>query len=283
MNTSIIKTINFFSEFREWYYKIIKDFNFNERQDKFARDLLLDIMLNTENNENFYQNLENIKILIQKSEFISIFGCGPSLEKTFEKIITHNKMKFPINQLIISADGAAVFLDENKINSNLIFTDLDGIPPNKFYYFLERSNYMIIHGHGDNIENLKKISNVVKKAKKIICTTQSEPISIILNPGGFTDGDRAFYFLKNFLLPHQKIFFIGMDFGNIIGKYSKPEYLKNQKGTPIKLKKLQYAKKLLEWIMKYIKNDVYFVNSKITSRYIQTISTSAYLDFVKKK
>lgn len=281
MNSNIIKTINFFSVFREWYYKIIKDFNFDEQQDKFARDLLLDILLKSPNYEKFFQNLEQIKTIIQKNEFISILGCGPSLEKTFEKIVQIHKRKFPLNQLIIAADGAAVFLKENGIRPNFIFTDLDGFSPENFPHFLELTDYMIIHAHGDNIDKLKNISNILQSANNVIGTTQVEPKSIILNPGGFTDGDRALYFLKNFLQPHQKIFFIGMDFGNIIGKYSKPEYLKNQNGTPVKVKKLRYGKKLLEWIIKEIKNEIYFVNSKIISNYIQTISTSEYLNFIK--
>lgn len=279
INPDIIKSINFFSEFKEWYYKIIKDFNFDEQKDKLGRDLLLNILLDSQNYENFHQNLENIKNIIQKNKFITIFGCGPSLEKTFDKISQNSKSKFPINQLIIAIDGAAVFLDEKGIKSNLIFTDLDGFLPERFSYFRKLSNYIIIHAHGDNIDILKKISNEVKIANNIIGTTQVEPKSIILNPGGFTDGDRVLYFLKNFIRPNQKIFFIGMDFGEVVGRYSKPEYSENQKAKPIKLKKLQYAEKLLEWIIKKLKNEIYFINSKISSNYVQIISIKQYLNF----
>lgn len=276
----IIKSINFFSEFKEWYYKIIKDFNFDQEQDRFARDLFLDILIDSKNYENFYQNLENLKVIIQKNKFITIFGCGPSLEKTFNKISQNNKSKFPINQLIIAIDGAAVFLDEKGIKSNLIFTDLDGFLPEKFSYFRKLSNYIVLHAHGDNIDILKKISNEVKIANNIIGTTQVEPKSIILNPGGFTDGDRVLYFLKNFIRPNQKIFFIGMDFGEVVGRYSKPEYSENQKAKPNKLKKLQYAEKLLEWIIKKLKNEIYFINSKISSNYVQIISIKQYSNFL---
>ena len=115
--------------------------------------------------------------------------------------------------------------------------------------------------------------------KKIIGTTQVEPIKDILNPGGFTDGDRILYFIKSFLKPHHRIFLIGMDFNNIIGRYSKPELSKNQKAPPLKLKKLQYAIKLIDWFRTRIGNEIYFVNSKSESKYTKNFKHLSISEF----
>ena len=98
-----------------------------------------------------------------------------------------------------------------------------------------------------------------------------------MNPGGFTDGDRILYFIHKLIKPLQKLYFIGMDFDNIIGKYSKLNIKKNQEGTKSKIKKLQYGIELLEWIKTRIKNEVYVVNSKIFSEKFNYISVSDLL------
>jgi uncharacterized Rossmann fold enzyme len=115
--------------------------------------------------------------------------------------------------------------------------------------------------------------------EKIIGTTQVEPINDILNPGGFTDGDRILYFIKSFLLPHHRIFLIGMDFKNIIGRYSKPQLTKNKEANPIKLKKLQYAIKLIEWLKTQIENEIFFVNSNFESKYFKDFNFLSINEF----
>lgn len=265
MEPEFTEIVNDFPNFKDWYDRIIKEFNFEESQDEYARDLLLEFLQNSQSFKNFNNNTVKLKNLIQKSEIISIFGCGPSLEKVIENIERENALNLLKNHLIISADGAALFLDEIGLKSNIIFTDLDGIPLDKFSHFLNKTDFMIIHAHGDNISKLRYIEDFIKSSQNIIGTTQVEPKSIILNPSGFTDGDRIVFFLNNLLLPHQKLFLIGMDFGEIIGRYSKPDQSRNQRGSLSKVKKLQYAQKLLEWNQRKLKNEMFFVGSNIVS------------------
>jgi hypothetical protein len=266
--------INFFDEFKEWYYKIITDFKFNIEEDRDARDFLSDILMQSSVIWNLEDILKSFKDLIHSKSYILVYGCGASLEITMEKL--EDKVFFN-KSLNLAADGASVFLKEKQIPVDGIFTDLDGITINEFNY----PEFIIVHAHGDNIKKLRFFREKMINFKKIIGTTQVEPIKDILNPGGFTDGDRILFFIKSFLLPHHKIFLIGMDFNNIIGRYSKPELTKNQEADPVKLKKLRYAIKLVEWLKKQIVNEIYLVNSNFESKYFEGFKFLSISEFKK--
>jgi uncharacterized Rossmann fold enzyme len=176
----------------------------------------------------------------------------------------------------LAADGASILLKSKKVPIEAIFTDLDGITRREFYY----PNFLIIHAHGDNIDKLKSYEKDILRFSNVIGTTQVEPLYNIINPGGFTDGDRILFFLRSLLKPTHKIFFIGMDFKNIIGKYSKPNMKENRQADTIKIKKLEYAVNLLEWIIKRIENDIYFVNSEVVSNKFQYVSIKEFMKII---
>jgi uncharacterized Rossmann fold enzyme len=93
---------------------------------------------------------------------------------------------------------------------------------------LERKGcILVLHAHGDNID---RIRSVVPKLSKFVATTQSEPFGRVYNFGGFTDGDRAVIIAKTFNAKSIKL--VGFDF---------------DKAEGIKLKKLQWARKILEF------------------------------------
>ena len=72
-----------------------------------------------------------------------------------------------------------------------------------------------------------------------------------------------------------------MDFKTSVGRYSKLEMKKDQKASPIKKKKLQYALKLIEWIQNRIQNDMYFVNSEIISKKFMYLSIKEFINITK--
>ena len=76
---------------------------------------------------------------------------------------------------------------------------------------------------------------------------QSAPIENVYNFGGFTDGDRCLFLAVK--LGAQNIVMAGMDFGKVITRYSRPD-IKEREGQAdsVKEKKLEYAKKLVEWV-----------------------------------
>lgn len=85
---------------------------------------------------------------------------------------------------------------------------------------------LVIHAHGDNMERIREI---VPKLKSFVATTQSYPFDRVYNFGGFTDGDRAVIIAKTF--GAKKIRLYGFEF---------------EKAEGLKLKKLKWAKKILE-------------------------------------
>lgn len=92
---------------------------------------------------------------------------------------------------------------------------------------LERAGCILVfHAHGDNMDRIRKI---VPRVKKFVATTQCEPFDRVYNFGGFTDGDRAVLIAKKF--GAKKIVLYGFDF---------------EKGEGLKLKKLRWARKILE-------------------------------------
>ena len=264
--------VDYYSEFKQWYQKIIKDFKFDVKIDYKARDLLSEILSRKAKDWNLETTLNSIKNAIQSRSSILIYGCGPSLEITVKNLMREKGKKLFNNFVNLAADGASVLLKEVGIPIDAIFTDLDGITKSEFNY----SDFVIVHAHGDNIDKIREFKEDILNFENIIGTTQVKSLNNIINAGGFTDGDRILYFLRSLLLPEQNLFLIGMDFGEKIGKYSKPEMTDNQNANPIKLKKLQYAVELIEMIIKKIKNKIYFVNSNVISNKFKYISIEEF-------
>ena len=261
MKHSLKKQIDSFVEFKQWYIKILQDFNFNYQKDCEAREFLSRILEEKNENWKLESVLLSFKSLIQNKKRIFIYGCGPSLEETVDYMIKIQEKKKISNAVNLVADGAARLLIKRRIPIDGIFTDLDGITKENF----DKAKYIIVHAHGDNVINLKHFKSEIINFPNVIGTTQVEPVENLVNSGGFTDGDRILSFISSLLLPKHELYLIGMDFSHIVGKYSKPEIRRNHKASPIKLKKLQYALQIIEWLMSRIKNPVYIINSNIIS------------------
>ena len=187
----------------------------------------------------------NIKKIIS-GKIIFIIGAGPSLTRS---ISTIKKYK---NVTKIVADGAVQALIEHNIKPDILVTDLDGdIPSIKK---IGRSKIpIIVHAHGNNYEKLELVTEFQNK----IGTTQTDKFGKLENFGGFTDGDRCVFLAEYFNA--SKIVLIGMDFGQKIGKYSKRKVI-NRK---LKIKKLKYGKKLLEWIARKSSSELYTTTKPI--------------------
>jgi len=275
MDSKLKDQLNFYTEFKHWYIQIKEDFNFDLQKDRGARDYLSLLLFNKSQKWRLENVLNSFKDRILSKPALLIYGCGPSLEKTVDVISNNKGISFFKNFINLTADGASILLREKGINVDAIFTDLDGITKNEFEY----ASFNIIHAHGDNIERLKFFENEIISFENVIGTTQVEPVTNIINTGGFTDGDRILFFLRPLLLSLHNLFLIGMDFGSIIGKYSKLDVNRNQEANPIKKKKLLYAMKLIKWLKKKIKNNIYFVNSECRSKDFVNLSIEEFLNF----
>jgi uncharacterized Rossmann fold enzyme len=269
---SIKKQIDSNIDFEKWYFKIRNDFNFDYQKDQDARDLLSNILREKGGEWCLEEILSSFMQLIHNKKHIFIYGCGPSLEETVKYIHKNQDKNYYKNAVNLVADGAARLLIKKNIPINAIFTDLDGIKIADF----DKSEYVIVHAHGDNIARLKYFKKEILFFPNVIGTTQVKPVENLVNSGGFTDGDRILFFIASLLIPTHELYLIGMDFNDIVGKYSKPEIERNQVADIVKLKKLQYGLKLIEWLLLQIKNPVYIVNSKTETVNLKHLSLEMF-------
>tara|TARA_B110001454_G_scaffold158998_1_gene148325 strand:+ start:1800 stop:2564 length:765 start_codon:yes stop_codon:yes gene_type:complete len=177
---------------------------------------------------------------IIKGKTVFIIGAGPSLS---ESLLYIKKCK---NVTKIVADGAVRALLEKNIKPDILVTDLDGD-----LFSIKKIGRtkipIIVHAHGDNYDKLE----IVKEFTNVMGTTQTKTFGKLVNFGGFTDGDRCVFLAE--LFNAKRIVLVGMDFGQKIGKYSKHKVINHK----IKIKKLKFGKKILEWFATKSKADLY--------------------------
>jgi len=219
------------------YSEILKEFNYDEKKDRESA-ILLDAILEK-------SDIETKIINLIKGRTVLVIGSGPSLQKAIPKLKEYKKT------VKIAADSSIKLLVENEIIPDIVVTDLDG-DEMVLEKIAKTKTIFVVHAHGDNIEKIK----FAKKFKNCIGTTQSTPFNKIQNFGGFTDGDRG-VFLANYFKA-KKIILVGMDFGEIIGKYSKTKKTERK----IKLLKLKRGELLLEWLSTISKSEL-FTTSKV--------------------
>jgi uncharacterized Rossmann fold enzyme len=225
------------SGWKKRYSDIIKEFNYDEKKDKESAVILNSIIKKSNINEKI--------ISLVKDKTVFVIGSGPSLStaipvlKNFKKIIK------------IAADSSVKPLVENGIIPDIVITDLDG--DESTLKKIGRKSIFIVHAHGDNIEKLE----LVKKFKKCIGTTQSNPFEKIQNFGGFTDGDRGVFLANHF--DAKKIILFGMDFGEKIGRHSNTKKSERK----IKLMKLHKGESLLEWLSTISKSELFTTSKPI--------------------
>ena len=165
-----------------------------------------------------------------------------------------------------------------KIFPHIIVTDLDGeisdlIAANK------QGSIVIIHAHGDNINLIK--NNLPLFPGRILGTTQMEPVAHVKNYGGFTDGDRCVFLAVD--LKSTLIVLFGFDLGKIVGKYSKPFLKENIEANEIKIKKLQWAKRLITELSLNSKSMIIRVdNEEKFGGNVKSYSFEQLLNFLKK-
>ena len=217
------------------FKEIRKEFGYLEKDDLISVKRL-DSLLKRKNSKRQFQNM------IQ-GRTVFIIGAGPSLTKSLKYI----KKSKDVTKIV--ADGAVRALLEKNIKPDILVTDLDG--DLKSIEKIGKTRIpIIVHAHGDNYEKLE----IVKKLENVVGSTQTKQIGKIENFGGFTDGDRCVFLAEYFNA--SKIVLIGMDFGQKIGKYSKHRIVDRK----IKIKKLKFGKKIVEWIGTKSKADLFSTN-----------------------
>lgn len=218
------------SHWMPWYQKILEDFGFSQDDDETSAQLLNQLLT-------IREGLSPGDIPVKEKALV--FGAGPSLKRNLQQL----KELDTDTYLIIAADGATTALLEEGFTPDVVVTDLDGKMEN-IYQAQRQGAVLVVHAHGDNLEKLKKH---VPRLDKVLGTTQSRPVGMVYNWGGFTDGDRAVFLAVE--LGVKTIILAGMDFGKNTTRYSRPDLASEvAEADQIKKLKLQYAKKLVEWV-----------------------------------
>lgn len=212
-----------------WYNRIASIFGYDKTKDQRAADILSALLTKKA------INLNEFRALVADRSVL-VFGAGPSLEENLRKVSAEGILE---RCVIFSADGATTaLLRIVKATPNVVITDLDGTIRDLLLAD-KLGATMVIHGHGDNIDQLKRH---VPKFVRAFGTTQVEPRSDVYNFGGFTDGDRAVFLAV--AMGARLIALAGMDLGNVIGRYSKT-YVSS---VEVKKLKLKICRELLEWL-----------------------------------
>ena len=224
-----------FGLWEKYYTEILEDFGFSRENDEKSAKLL-DEILSTEG----CLTLEDLKGFVDFSDKFIVFGAGPSLREHVQFLKENYDLR---DYVLVAADGATTALIEQRIAPDIVATDLDGNLDDIMVANVRGAN-VVIHAHGDNIE---KIASLTPFFTSVLGTTQAQPIGNLYNFGGFTDGDRALFLAV--ALNAEEITLAGMDFGDIVTRYSRPNIEHDlEKADEFKKKKLRYAEKFTAWI-----------------------------------
>jgi len=204
-------------EWRPFYLEIVREFGFDCAQDERSAQILSHLLAVKTGHDSTLQKLRH---LINGSDVL-VCGKAPIL------ISDVKSGKIEGQETIIAADGATSVLLAQGVIPHIVVSDLDGRISD-----LKRANamcaIMVVHAHGDNIN---AIEAHVPSLSAVLGTTQTQPQPLLLNVGGFTDGDRAIFLAEEY--GARTISAIGFDFSDT-------------SVTPRKMQKLQWAKRLLE-------------------------------------
>ena len=228
-----------FVDWFPYYQDIRQQFGYSTEKDQNAANILSNMLK---------KKSLDLKVLQRKiaRRHVMVIGAGDSLIQNI-KFVKKNR-KF----VKIVADGATKALIENHIKPDIVVTDLDG--DISFLRKAERVGAIIVvHSHGDNIEELKKI---VPTLRRVIGTTQVMPVENVYNFGGFTDGDRCVFLADEF--GAEEIVLVGMEFGDRIGVHSK----KSLDNIQLKIDKMKAGKRLLEMLAKRSRSRLFDTSRK---------------------
>ena len=224
-----------FGLWEKYYTEILDDFGFSRENDEKSAKLL-DEILSTEG----CLSLDDLSQIIGFSDKFILFGAGPSLREHVLFLKENYDLK---DYVLIAADGATTALVEERIAPDIIATDLDGNLDDILLANVRGAN-VAIHAHGDNI---KKIADLTPFFTNVLGTTQAQPVGNLYNFGGFTDGDRGLFLAV--ALGASQITLAGMDFGDVVTRYSRPNIETDlAKADDFKKKKLAYAEKFTQWV-----------------------------------
>ncbi|MEF8806512.1 6-hydroxymethylpterin diphosphokinase MptE-like protein [Natronomonas sp.] len=203
--------------YEEWqpaYEAILSDFGFEPAADERARDVLAEL-------------LESERPLsvddIDLSGTVAICGGAASLVGDLDVARRADS--------VVAASIAADILRDAGVAVDCMVTDLDK-NPGTARALTEAGTPVAAHAHGDNLDAVREWIPEFDAAA-VLPTTQAAPVGPVVNPGGFTDGDRAAFLAD--ACGAERLVFPGWDLDDpTVGRS--------------KARKLLWAERLLRWL-----------------------------------
>ncbi|MFW9957848.1 MAG: 6-hydroxymethylpterin diphosphokinase MptE-like protein [Candidatus Odinarchaeota archaeon] len=218
------------------YLDIVDKLSLDPSSDREATRLLTEL-LKVVNPKTLLQDLEQ-RI---KGKTVVICGAGPSLETHLQSLGVGKLFK----PIYVAADGAVSALLNLSYDCSVLVTDLDG-NLDDIREATRRDSLTIVHAHGDNMD---KIMEIVPSLGAVLGSTQVEPTDRAFLWGGFTDGDRACHIVTAY--SPRRVILAGMDFGDTVGKWSKPMHEFHFPADERKRIKLDIARNLIYSLMEH--------------------------------
>lgn len=203
-------------QFRDWepvYRQILGDFGYSRAADERARDLLGTTVT----------RFDRSLLADVAGADVAVAGAGPSLSAGVEEARAADA--------VVAASSAAERLRRAGVDVDVMVTDLDKTPETA-QELTEAGTPVVVHAHGDNVEQLQHHVGGLN-ADYVVPTTQASPSGPVRNFGGFTDGDRAAFLADAF--GAAELTFVGWDFDD--------PTLDDEKD-----RKLRWAARLLRWL-----------------------------------
>ncbi|KUK44911.1 MAG: 6-hydroxymethyl-7,8-dihydropterin pyrophosphokinase [Methanothrix harundinacea] len=173
-----------FSDWEPIYEEILEEFGFSREEDEEAARLLQSLLLGREGDH----SPEYLSSMIKGREIL-VCGNGPSLPQELKNVLESSMQSLALDEpepddlIVIAADGATTRLFSAGVLPDVIVTDLDGFLPD-IIAANARGSVVVVHAHGDNMAVLREF---VPQLRRVLGTTQAEPIEGIYNFGGFSD------------------------------------------------------------------------------------------------
>ena len=203
-----------YDEWNPAYEAILADFGFDRSADERARDLLVELLADEPP-----LGLGDIDL----PGTVAVCGAAPSLAGDLSAVRGADS--------VVAASTAVDVLRDAGIAVDCMVTDLDKNPETA-RELTAAGTPVAAHAHGDNIAALREVLPTFE-ASAVLPTTQAEPRGPVVNPGGFTDGDRAAFLAD--ACGADSLMFAGWDFGDpTVGR--------------MKARKLLWAERLLRWL-----------------------------------
>ncbi len=200
-----------YDAWRPIYEAILSDFGYDRAADERARDRLAAMLAGSD------------PLAPETLEFrgtVAICGAARSLPDELDTARNADR--------VLAASSAAAVCLEHGVAVDCMVTDLDKTPETA-KELSERGVPVAVHAHGDNVEAIERYVPTFA-VESLLPTTQAAPVPPVVNPGGFTDGDRAAFLAD--CCGADRLVFAGWDFDD-------------SSVTPEKAKKLQWAERLL--------------------------------------